>query len=514
LGKNELRLQYSGFIIFTAQILSVITGLAYTLLITRSMTPDQYGTWTNIFDYTTYFLIFSTFIPFWATRFVARGKEGAVKTSTIANLVIALASMVIYFPVITVIAQAIGTQEYLPIYYIASLYILDTTLTLNLESCLRSYKPQAIGYGLLISEVIKVILAFGIIVGLGQLFYGAILSLTISVLMQVLYYVHLFADEFKQKIHWGYLREWIKGSPLIAYNTAGTSLLAFVLVLLYYFGGAETRAYYQAAWTFTNVITYASSLAYALYPKLLSNNYQEEHVGTSFRTVLMFAIPLAALNMVMSASFLTVLNIEYSVAWPVLIMLTVDTLIVMISTFYGYCLMGVENFDANGKIPLRQLPKTKIFKFFSLSFIQAAFSLPLVYLVLTQIPASPVESVVYVIAVNIGVHVSTFIGLYLFMHNSTRLPVSWRHIGKYVLAAVLMALILYFMPYTSTLMLTVAKTAIGIGIYLGLLLIIDKQARQLLKLIIAEIKGTIQQFILKRNNRNNHKNPAETTLQN
>ena len=111
LDKKELRLQYSGFIIFTAQILSVITGLAYTLLITRSMNTAQYGTWTNIFDYTGYFLIFASFIPFWATRFVARGKEGAIKTSTIANLVIALASIAIYLPAITLIAKTIGTTE-------------------------------------------------------------------------------------------------------------------------------------------------------------------------------------------------------------------------------------------------------------------------------------------------------------------------------------------------------------------------------------------------------------------
>ncbi|XHH08494.1 MAG: hypothetical protein ACFCUE_13120 [Candidatus Bathyarchaeia archaeon] len=510
MDKKQLRLQYSGFIIFAAQILSVITGLAYTLLITRTMTPSQYGTWTNIFDYTAYFLIFTSFIPFWATRFVARDKEGAVKTSTIANLLIALGSIAIYFPVITFVAQAIGTQAYLPIYYIASLYILDTALITNLEACLRSYRPQAIGYGLLISEVVKVALAFGIILGLGQLFLGAILSLTLSVLVQVFYYVKLFAGEFKQKIRWEYLREWIKGSTLIAYNAAGTQLLGFVLVLLYFFGGAETRAYYQAAFTFTNIIMYASSLAFALYPKLLSNSCGDEHVGSSFRTVMMFAIPLAALNMVMATSFLTVLNVAYSVAWPALILLTIDTLIVMVSTFYGSCLMGAENFDADGKIPLRQLLKTKIFKFFSLSFIQAAVSLPLVYLVLTQVPAGPVESVVYVIAVNIGVHVSTFVGLYVYMHKAIRIPVQWRSIAKYVSASLIMALTLYFTPYPTTLILTLIKTGVGIGIYLALLLAIDKQARKLLSLIIAEIRGSINMFIFRRNN--NQKTPEETEL--
>ncbi len=510
LDKKELRLQYSGFVIFTAQILSVITGLAFTLLITRSMDPTQYGTWTNIFDYTGYFLIFTTFIPFWATRFVARNKEGAVKTSTVATLIIVLASIAVYLPVITFVAQSIGTVALLPIYYLASLYILSNALMVNLEACLRSYKPQTIGYGLLIAEVVKVVIAFGLILGLGQLFYGAILGLSVSILVQVMYYVKIFAAEFKEKIHWGYVREWIKGSALIAYSAAGAQVLAFVFILLYNFGGADTRAYYQAAWTFTNIITYASSLAFALYPKILNNSYVDEHVETSFKTVMMFGIPLAALMMVMSTSFLTVLNADFAVAWPALIMLTIDTLIVVISGFYSNLLMGVESFDADGKIPIRQLHKTKLFKVFSISFIQAAISLPIVYFVLTQVPTGPVEAVVYVIAINIGVHLSSFLGLYLFMHKQARLPVAWKSIAKYVSAALVMALLLYVTPAPTTLLLTLAKTGIGIGIYLGLLLAIDKQARKLLGLIIEEIKGTYQQFILKRNN--NHQNSGQNAV--
>ncbi len=500
MGKNEIRLQYSGFIIFIAQILSIVTGLAFTLLLTRSMSTDQYGIWTNIFDYTGYFLLFSGLVPFWATRFAARGQEGTIKTSTLANLFLGLVSVIIYFPAITLISQAIGTTMYLPIYLIAALYILNTFVVLNLESCLRSVRPQAIGYGLLIEEVVKVALAFGIIVGLGQLFLGAILALTVSEVFQILYYSWLLRGEFKQKIRWSYLKEWLKGSIAILYNAAGAQLLAFVLILLFYFGGPDTRAYYQAAFTFSSVILYAASLAFALYPKILSNSCQDEQVGSSFRLVMMFAIPFAAIVMVMSTSFLTVLNLAYIVAWPVLIMLTIDTLVVLVSQFYSSVLMGAEAFDAEGKIPLRQLYRTKIFKVFSLQFIQAAIALPLVYIVLTQVPAGPVESVVYVVAINIGVHVSTFVGLYLFMRNSARIPLDWRSIAKYVGAALVMALTLYLSPSPSTLLLTIAKAAIGMGVYLGLLLVIDKQSRGLLKLIIQEIKETFQQFLPKKAN--------------
>jgi len=46
-------------------------------------------------------------------------------------------------------------------------------------------------------------------------------------------------------------------------------------------------------------------------------------------------------------------------------------------------------------------------------------------------------------------------------------------------------------------MLTIGKAALGMGIYLGILLAIDKKSRDLLKLIIQEIKETLQQLMSK-----------------
>jgi hypothetical protein len=203
----------------------------------------------------------------------------------------------------------------------------------------------------------------------------------------------------------------------------------------------------------------------------------------------------------MSASFLTILNVAYSVAWPVLIALTIDTLVVLISQFYSSCLMGAEAFDAEGKISLRKLVRSKVFKVFSISYIQAAIALPLAYFILTQMTvAGSVQAVVYVIAILIGVHLSTFTGLYLFMRSLVRLPVAWKSTAKYVLASILMGIILFLLPNTSTLIFTVAKAITGFAIYAVLLLAIDTQARKLLRLIWEEIKGTIHQLTSKGNN--------------
>ena len=306
------------------------------------------------------------------------------------------------------------------------------------------------------------------------------------------------------------LREWLKGSPAIAYNAVGGQLLNFVFILLFLYGGVGARAYYQAALTFAGIIAYANSLAFALYPKLLANSCTDEHVGTSFKTVLMLAIPFATLAMVMSVSFLTILNKSYAVAWPVLIVLTVDTLVTLVFNFYSSCVMGVESFDAEGKISMRQLIRSKIFKVFTIPYIQAAIALPITYFVLTRLPLTgPVQATAEVVVILISMHAAAFVGLYLFMHGSIGIPVAWKNIGKYILAALVMGVVLFFLPTTTTLLTTLGKTIGGFAIYVALLLVIDKQARELVGLVWEEIKGSLTLFI--KGDNNSEKNGSVAT---
>src|SRR5208337_3548520 len=166
------------------------------------------------------------------------------------------------------------------------------------------------------------------------------------------------------------------------------------------------------------------------------------------------------------------------------------------------CVMGKEAFDAEGKISIRKLVRSKIFKVFTIPYIQAAIALPLTYYVLTRLPvAGSVQAVLYVVAILIGVHLSTFIGLYSFMHHSVRIPVAWKSISKYVIASLLMGCVMLFLlPTTTTLLSTIAKAIAGFAIYVGLLLAIDVQARKLIGLIWEEIKGSLRQLTSKNNN--------------
>ena len=495
LANNEIRVRYSGFIIFAAQILALFTGIIFTLLLTRISTksPDEFGAWSFIFILVGLFTLLSGVFPFWATRFIARGKEGAVKSGVSANVIFAFVTAAIYLPLVVPIMNAFHINNaFLLIYLLAAVQILNTFLISVFEGCLRSLKPQVIGYGLLIEEVVKVTLAYVLIVGLSQPLLGAMISLIVAASVQAVFYTWLLKGEFQKAINLNYLKEWLKSSPVMVYNAIGTQLINLVFYLLVLFSGQAALGYYQAAVIFSTVIGYSFSLSFALYPKMLAQDCPTD-VATSFKTMIMFALPMSAVTLTMSQSLLTVLNASYAVASPILVLLTIDTIVVLFYQFYTQCLMGTETIDIEGKIPLRQLVRSKIFKVFSIPYIQAAIALPALYFVLTKVVfANPVHAALFMVAINIIVHATTFVGLYVFMHKLVKLPIASKSVAKYVLGALSAAGVLLALPQTTTLAATFGKLLAGVVVYVGILYAIDNDAKNLFAQIWAEIRGSFR----------------------
>ena len=54
---SNIRVTYSGLIAFLISTASVFTGIFFTVIVTRSLTPDEFGTWSLIGG-----LITSTFL--------------------------------------------------------------------------------------------------------------------------------------------------------------------------------------------------------------------------------------------------------------------------------------------------------------------------------------------------------------------------------------------------------------------------------------------------------------------
>src|SRR3989337_2690050 len=88
LARKEIRLQYTGYVIFAAKLIGVATGLIFQFMLARAIAPEspEYGIWGNINTLIPYFTLLAGVVPFWVMRSVARRKEGAAKTGLAINL--------------------------------------------------------------------------------------------------------------------------------------------------------------------------------------------------------------------------------------------------------------------------------------------------------------------------------------------------------------------------------------------------------------------------------------------
>lgn len=497
LTKRKIALQYSGFVVFAAKLVSVITGLAFNLMVARYTvkigTIDEYGVWGNLNQILLpYFTLVSGVIPFWTMRFVAREKEGAVKTGILANTLMAAFASVIYTALIPWLTSLFAAETYALIYAIAALLIVETYLTNVLESCLQAQQPQYVGYGLIVGDVFKVFLGFIFMVILQQSLLGAIISVVIAFAFKAMFYFKVLITEFQQKIKFNYIREWLKGSAFNLYNILGDRIAASVFLMMSHYGGQLAQGYYTASILVAMVVTYSSMLAFALYPKLLVESNLED-ATTSLKMVLMFAVPMTAGVIGLADSFLIIQSVNYAVAEPVIITLAVDSLILTLSSIYYYVLLGIEKVDEKAEIPFRQIAKSKLFIVFSLPYAHSAITLPTTFYVINNFTQNdPLLITAYVVLINTIAHLAMFIVLYAVVRKAAKVIVPYKNIAKYVFASAVMTVILRLLPHPRTIIPTLAVTAMGGIIYVLILLALDEEARILASTIFRELRKRIR----------------------
>lgn len=470
-------------------MLSVATGLIFSLMIARSTSPEEYGIWFNMGDLASYFTLFAGVLPFWIMRFIARGEKGATKTGVMANLAISAAATLIYILIIPLTTSALGvSQKYLHLYILISAEIIEFYLIEAFEACLRAKMPQTLGYGLLIAEVCKVILGYIFIVTLQQSIQGAIVSIIMSWALQIFFYIKILAEELRQTAKLSYIKEWFKGSLVNVYNIIGNQIANFIFIMLFTYGGEAARGNYGAAAQIANIITYPSFLAFALYPKLLAEK-NDKDITVSIKTVLMFALPMTAGALAMPESYLTILKEEYKEAWPVLMVLAIDALIATISLIFSFVFYGLERVDEKAQISFRELIRSKLFIGFSLTYVHSAITLPTtLYILTTYTQNRPVQSALSVAIINSVARFAMFLILYVMVRRMTEIKIPWKNILKYVFASAVMAIFLYVIPHPTRIYLTLSITALGGIVYFALLMAIDKESRTLAQSAWQKIK--------------------------
>jgi O-antigen/teichoic acid export membrane protein len=484
-GLSNIRFRYTGFINFAAQLISIITGFLFVVTVTRNLATADFGFWQNIGDLLNYATIFSGIVPFSVIRYVARGHRDAVKTGIAANTLLSLPIIGIFLILSPYFGSIIGAN---PLFFqVASLHILMFYILPAVQNAVYAKAPHILGYGTVIYEVTKVAVGIVLVTYFRTGLLGAIIAVVMAQVSIISFYLISVRKDLKERINWGYLRSWWKISFITLYGTLGDRLMSLGMILLILIWGASARAYVGAAVTIAVMISYSSTLATALYPKLLAKP-DPGTVETALKLIMLFAIPMVGGTIILSDQLLTVLKTDYAAASIILCVYAISYLMDSFSTTLNVIITATEHADMNRETTLKQLAKSKLFLLPTLAYVSAAIYLPILVILLKLSATGPLQAALYAGLANIFATIPAFIIRYRTAKKSLPFSLPVRSLARYTLATILMVIILSQINLGATLSRLLILVFIGSVTYFGAVLAIDSETRALTRSAISFIR--------------------------
>ena len=203
---SNIRVTFSGYISFLVGIGSLITGLIFTIIITRQLSVQEYGTWGLIGTILTYVLIFRPVIGFWNTRDVARGIESG-RTAFVSSGIIGTSLIFVYFFLVSIFSD-VDFDKNLVLF--AGILVPLEFVRIIMYTTARAYKPQIEQYGLFIFEISKIVIASLMIWALDLGLFGLILTVFFANALATIIVTINIRDKLKDKFRLDILKRWVK----------------------------------------------------------------------------------------------------------------------------------------------------------------------------------------------------------------------------------------------------------------------------------------------------------------
>ena len=221
---NGIRVTYSGLISFAVGITSVLTGIIFTLIVTRTLSPEDFGTWNLIGGLITYVLVVEPIISYWATREIARGLESG-RTAVLSSGIFSIGGTLVYLLIAYSLATHLHANQNVLLF--AAILVPVMFLNKTLTAVNLGWKPQSSSYGILCFEISKIPAALIFVYFLHMSIFGAIISTCIAYVASIVILLFYARDRIRSKIKMEFLKKWIKLSWLSIYP--GISVVVYHL---------------------------------------------------------------------------------------------------------------------------------------------------------------------------------------------------------------------------------------------------------------------------------------------
>jgi O-antigen/teichoic acid export membrane protein len=487
-------LRFTGFISFAVRIGSLITGLAFSIIVARRLSEEDFGAWAYVGRLVSYFATTASFVSFWAGRDAGRGRR-PLKTALVGSGLMVVPLSLAYLAVVGFSAHAIGRESWVVMLGLMQLPVLHLLNTADGVS--YGHRPTASAYALATFEVVKLLLALLMVHLLGLGLFGVFASISIAQMVQLSVLVYLQRDVMGN-VNLGDFLRWLKGFaiPLLGFvNGFVYGLDVFLGGVIY--GSALPLSYWQAALTIALVVSYYNNLVVGLYPALLSGGGSRE-VEKIFRFAMMLGTPLLFGALFLGKDLLLLLRPAYAEAAPVLYVLAVSYWIGGLGTLFSSIVGGKEEVDRRVDVSFLDYVKSKLFRytlialFLSTGYV-TAFS------VITVVARAggwgPVDTAYGWSFVHLGMSAASVVVGYLFSKGRVVFKIPWKSLAGYLGASVLMVSVMYplhaFIPPSNTAILQLVRVStlllVGVTTYLGTVLTLDREGRVMVKLLITKL---------------------------
>jgi len=493
---SNIRVTYSGLISLVIGFSTIVTGLIFTLIVTRSLTPEELGTWSLIGGLMTYVIIIEPIISYWVLRETARGIESQ-KTAIVTSSIFSVGASFAYL----VIAYFVGakTDANLEILFFAAFLIPFTFVNRTLSAISLGWKPHLNSYGVIILDIVKIPAVLIFIYFLDLAVIGAILSLIFSSIASIIALVILNRTKLKSTIKLQYIKKWVKLSWLSSYIKFPNLVIFDVLVFSIITGSVVGLAYWTTAFTIGTVVRHSSQITKAIYPKLLEGG-SKKILQENMTRLFYFTFPMLAFSITFAKPALFALNPLYDVGVWIVIFLTFRAFLKILADLFTQSLTGIEKVDIDENSTFKDYLKSKLFYLPTVKLIQRGVylvTLVIGLILLVQLGSSQLELVIWWSIIALITQIPFTLYFYILARKNFPLTLNKIAISKYLLISIVVFGFSYFLveeflefnesifEFLPNLLLFIA---IGFGSYVGLTYLFDNNTRNLCKAIIKEIK--------------------------
>jgi len=492
-----IRVTYSGMISFGIGIFSIFTGLIFTLIITRQLTQEEYGTWGLLGSLIAYVLVIHPIISYWSTREIARGVESG-KTAFLSSGVFSIVGILFFFVIAYFFGIKTGVDFH--ILLLAGILVPLEFLRATLVGISNAYKPQTEEFGVLAFELLKIPLALLMIYYFDLGLAGLIIAVFISRLGSVVLLLIRTHEKIKGKFNKKLIKKWFKlfWLPIYPYISAilTTSDIAIFSIMT---GSVHGIAYWSVSMTISRIVNHSSKIGKGIYPKLLQGG-KKEHLQDNLNRMFYFAFPLVAISYTFSVPALFALNPVYSEAITVVLFLVPMIFLRTLAEQFSKALQAIEKVDVREDATFRDYLRSKLFYMPTLRIIQRGLyliSLSVMLFLLIPSEQDQVQLVMYWAIIALGIQVPYTGFLYVLVRKEFSPKIDKNALVKYISASVFVfgltfALMEEYLVYKNSIFEFLPDLLLyiflGIGGYIALTYIIDKKTRKLVKAIIKEIQ--------------------------